>query len=119
MVLYEWRQIFKLTQTHSLNFSELENTFFGKVTLKHMKESSEFLGVFSFYPKLLTQKESEVAQLCPTLCDLVDCSPPGSSVHGILQARILKWVAISFFRGSSRLRDQTQVSHVAGRRFIL
>ena len=84
-----------------------------------MKESSEFLGVFSFYPKLLTQKESEVAQLCPTLCDPVDCSPPGSSVHGILQARILKWVAISFFRGSSRLRDQTQVSHVAGRRFIL
>ena len=40
--------------------------------------------------------ESEVAQSCPTLCDPVDCSPPGSSVHGILQARILEWVAISF-----------------------
>ena len=36
-----------------------------------------------------------VAQLCPTLCDVMDCSPPGSSVHGILQARILEWVAIS------------------------
>ena len=46
-------------------------------------------------------------------------SPPGSSVHGILQARILEWVAISFSRGSSRPRDQTQVSHIAGRRFNL
>ena len=43
--------------------------------------------------------ESEVAQLCPTLCDPMDCSPPGSSVHGILQARILEWVAISFSGG--------------------
>ena len=51
------------------------------------------------------------------LCDPVDCSPPGSSVHGILQARILEWVAISFSRGSSRPRDQTQISRIAGRRF--
>ena len=46
-------------------------------------------------------KETEVAQLCPTLWDPVDCSPPGSSVRGILQARILEWGAISFSRGSS------------------
>ena len=45
------------------------------------------------------------------LCNPMDCSPPGSSVHGVLQARILEWVAISFSRGSSRLRDQTQVLH--------
>ena len=51
-----------------------------------------------------------VAQLCPTLCDPVDCSPPDSSVHGSLQARILEWVAISFSRGSSIPRDQTWVS---------
>ena len=44
------------------------------------------------------ESESEVAQSCPTLCDPVDCSPPGSSVHGILQARILEWVALSFSR---------------------
>ena len=50
---------------------------------------------------------SEVAQSCPTLCYPVDCSPPGSSVHGILQARILEWVAISFSRGSSRPRSPT------------
>ena len=62
-------------------------------------------------------KESEVAQSCPTLCDPMDCSPPNSSVHGILQARILKWVAISFSRGSSRPRNQTQVSCIVGRFF--
>ena len=49
----------------------------------------------------------------------VDCSPPSSSVHGIFQARILEWVAISFSRGSFRPRDWTQVSHIAGRRFNL
>ena len=55
-------------------------------------------------PKLYEDHESEVTQSCPTLCDPVDCSPPGSSVHGILQARILEWVAISFSRGSSQTR---------------
>ena len=49
----------------------------------------------------------------------VDCRPPSSSVHGILQARILEWVAISFSRGSSQPRDRTQVSHIAGRLFNL
>ena len=44
-------------------------------------------------------RESEVAQSCPTLCDPVNCSPPGAFVHGILQARILEWVAISFSNG--------------------
>ena len=61
-----------------------------------------------------------VAQSCPTLCDPVDCSPPGSSICGILQAKILEeWVAISFSRGSSQRRDRTQVSHIAGRRFTV
>ena len=49
-------------------------------------------------------------QLCLTLCDLLDCSPPVSSVHGILQARILEWVAMPSFRGSSQPRDQVFVS---------
>ena len=52
----------------------------------------------------ISESESEVAQSCSTLCNLVDYSPLGSSVHGILQARILEWVAISFSRGSSRPR---------------
>ena len=59
--------------------------------------------------------ESEVAQSCPILCDPMDCGPPGSSIHGISQARIREWVAISFSRRSSRPRDRTQVSHIVGR----
>ena len=65
------------------------------------------------------QSESEVAQSCLTLCDPMDCSPPGSCVHGILQARIPEWVAISFSRGSSRPRDRTQDSCITGRCFNL
>ena len=49
------------------------------------------------------------AQLCSTLCDPMDCSPLGSSVHGIFQARILEWVAICYSRGSSQPRDQTHL----------
>ena len=64
-------------------------------------------------------KWSEVAQLCPTLCDPMDCSLPGFSVHGILQARILEWVTISFSKGSSPPKDQTQVSRIGGRCFNL
>ena len=66
-----------------------------------------------------SSNESEVAQSFPTLWGPVDCSPPGSSVYGILQARILEWVAVSFSRGSSWPRDWTQVSCIAGRRFNL
>ena len=51
--------------------------------------------------------------------DSVDCSLPGLSVHGILQARILEWIAIPFSRGSSKPRDRTRVSYIAGRVFTL
>ena len=60
-----------------------------------------------------------VTQSCPTLCHLMDCSPPDSSVHGILQARILEWVAIPFSRGSSQPRNRSWVSCIAGRFFTL
>ena len=59
------------------------------------------------------------AQSCLTLCDPMHCSPPGSSVHGILQGRILGWVAMPFSRGSSQPRDQTQVSWIVGRFFTI
>ena len=56
--------------------------------------------------------ESEnVSPSCPTLCDPVDCGPPGSSVHGILQARTLEWVAMPFSGGSFRPRDRTRLPH--------
>ena len=64
-------------------------------------------------------KWNEVTQSCPTLCGPMDCSLPGSSVHGIFQARILEWVAISFSRGSSQTRDWTLVSRIVGRHFTI
>ena len=60
-----------------------------------------------------------VAQSCPTLCNPMDCSLPSSSVHGILQAKILEWVSIPFSRGSSQPRDQTWVCCMAGRFFTI
>ena len=56
----------------------------------------------------------KVIQSCLTLCNHMNCSPPGSSVHGILQATILEWVVVPFSRGSSQPRDWTQVSCIAG-----
>ena len=60
-----------------------------------------------------------VAQSCLTLCNPMDCSPPGSSVHGILQARIVEWVAISYSRGSSQPRERTCISCLAGGFFTI
>ena len=66
-----------------------------------------------------TYQFSSVSQSCLTLCDLMDCSPPGSSVHGILEAEILEWVAMPFSRGSSQPRNRTQVSQITGRFFTV
>ena len=60
-----------------------------------------------------------VAQLCSTLGDPLDCNLPGSSVHEILQARILEWVAIPFSGGPFQPRNQTQVSRIADRLFTV
>ena len=71
--------------------------------------------IFSVFPSC----KMKVAQSCPTLFDPMDYSLPGYSVHGILQQRILEWVAIPFSRGSSQPRDRTQVSHIAGSFFTI
>ena len=103
----------------SIDYIELPASFF------HLKMPSQFSGHLLFplssntSPLITSESESEVAQSRPTLCDPMDYSPPGSSVHGILQARILEWVAIFFSRVSSQPRDRTQVSCNAGRRFNL
>ena len=76
------------------------------------------LPIFFNYP-ISEVKWNEVAQSCPTLCDPIGCSLPGSSVHGIFQAIVLKWIAISFSRGSSWPRDQTQVCRTVDRRFTV
>ena len=70
-------------------------------------------------PSYRSDKTSEVAQSCLTLCHPMDCSLPGSSIHGIFQARILEWVAISFSRRSSWSRDRTRVSCLVGRHFTV
>ena len=59
------------------------------------------------------QRLAKLFESCPTLCNPMDCSPPGFSVHGLLQARILEWVAMPFTRGSSQPRDWTQVSYIS------
>ena len=79
----------------------------------------EILPLSSIPPFLSHCTYSEVAQSCLTLCNPVDCSLPCSSVHGIFQARVLEWVAISFSRGSSQTRDQTWVSCIVGRHFTI
>ena len=82
----------------------------------HKAKSWNLVWVVLIYsPNKSIESESEVAQMCPTLCDPMDCSLPGSSLNRILQARVLEWVAISFSRGSCQPRDQTRVSRIPGR----
>ena len=89
--------------------------------------SASFLSCFHISLETLqgTKKEATINDcwwntwVCLTLWDPIDCSRRGFSIHGILQARILEWVTVSFSRGSSRPRDRTQVSHISGRRFNL
>ena len=64
-------------------------------------ERNQFLDLVTSSVNLPESVKVSVLQLCPALCDPMDCSLPGSSVHGILQARILEWIAIPFSRGSS------------------
>ena len=67
----------------------------------------------------MKKKDSEATQSCPTLCNPMDCSLPAFSVHGIFQAKVLECVVISFSRGAFRPRDQTWVSHIAGKCFTI
>ena len=89
--------------------------------------SEEKLNVYQWFGVATRETEyvlalspySPVAKLCPTLCDPMDRSLPGSSVHGIFQAVVLEWMAISFSRGSSQPRDRTRVSRIVDRRFTI
>ena len=75
--------------------------------------------MYLLYTVLCSSVLCLVAQWCPTLCDPMDCSPPGSSLHGIFQERILKWVAVPYSRWASQSRDRTQVSHIVRRFFTI
>ena len=74
--------------------------------------SYRYTGWYPHFWHFVSTVLCSVAQSCPALCGPMDCSPPGSSVHGVSQARILEWVAVSYSRGSSRPRDWTRVSCV-------
>ena len=103
MILVLWMLTFKQT------FSLSSFTF-----IKRLFSSSSCSAI-----RKKEKKESEVAQSCPTLCDPMDCTLPGSSIHGIFQARILEWIAISFPRRSSQPRGWTQASCIVGRYFTV
>ena len=79
----------------------------------------DYSSISFFNSKLTVTVKVNVAQSFPTLYDPMDCSLPGSSVHGIFQVRILEQVTIFFSRRSSQPRDQTQVSRIIGRRFTV
>ena len=74
---------------------------------------SQITFLIKFIFKKSVQCFYSILQVCPTLCDPMDCSPPGSSVHGVLQARVLEWVSMPSSRGSSLSRDQTHISYAS------
>ena len=79
-----------------------------------------YIYIFFFFKWAIeSESESEVAQSCPILCDPIHCSLSGCSVHGIFQAIVLEWIAISFSRGSSQPRAWTRVSRIVDRRFTV
>ena len=79
-------------------------------SLSEYKLGTVFITLRTVWTRTVVQRTS-CAQLCPTLCRPMDCSPPGSSVHGIFQIKILVWSAVSYSRGSSWHMYQTFVSH--------
>ena len=122
-LLYIW----KTNTTLQINFASIENKDKEKLEMlnsssgSHIRQKCEStqnirekwkMGIFKMHCVL-------IAQLCLTLCDPRDCSPPGFSVHGILQARILEWTAIPFSRGTSQHKYQTLVSYLVGRFFTI
>ena len=109
-MLAPWKKSYNKSRQHIIKW---------KHYFANKSPSSQGYGFSSSHVWMWEVKWSEVTQSCPTLCDPVDCSLPSSSVHGILQAKILEWVAISFSRGSSRPRDWTRVSCIGGRLFNL
>ena len=83
----------------------------------HVKQRSFIFSVIYREHGFICAHCAQLLQSCPALCDLMDCSLSVSSVHGILQTRILEWVAMPSSRGSSQLKDRNLVSCIAGRFF--
>ena len=93
----------------SMIFLLLFLNFLSQYQIRHILFAINFKSMLKAVTKTDVCVHS-VTQSCPTLCDPIDCSPPGPSVPGVSQAKILEWIAISFCRGSSRPRDRTHIS---------
>ena len=108
----DWRKMYSLKVASYVSFEALLRTIAWDIPeflLKYQKRKKNVVEHQKITANHSKVKWSEVAQSCPILFDLMDCSLPGFSVHGILQARILESVTISFSRGSSWPRGWTQV----------
>ena len=105
--------LFSLTENHSQPSRKFQQTRLVSYTKEN--RSKRMLKILPFCGRKFIAVL--VTQSCPTLYDPMDCSPPGSSIHGIIPKRTLEWVAIPFSRGSSRPRVGTRVSWIAGRFF--
>ena len=120
MVLFHWKVPSPIHQYAGPSWFKIN-----LVCTRHIYEESWWGGAedstlsWAQEPGLWCRCAKLVAQSCPNLCDPMDCSPPGSTVLGIFQARILKWVSISSSRGSSRPRDRTRISCTASRFFTI
>ena len=90
-----------------------------EINPKYLLEGQMLKLKLQYFGHRIWRAHWQVVPSCPNLCDPMDCSLPGSSVHGIFQARVLEWVAISFSRGSSWPRDRTRISHIVGRCFTV
>ena len=133
LLVGDWSNIkFKLEKEQNIVEKELVEKFLNKRKLgTHGKKfsnsyywrfhvrSSPVAQMVKNLPAMREKSETEVAQSFPTVCSHMDCSLPGFSVHGIFQARVPEWVAISFSKGFSQPRDGTRVSRIAGRGFTL
>ena len=110
-----WRKCYKHTQAQQQH-TYLPAYWSAYPCSRRVTEASIWL----FWNLISYRVHAKSLQSCPTLCNPTDHSSPGSSVHGILQARILEWVTISYSRGSSRSRDRTRASCVSyiGRRIL-
>ena len=104
------RQKKKILNTCGKNYEKNNSNVGGD---DDVRKVTQVINEFPFHLGSHACMRAKSLQWCWTLCNLMNCSPPDSSVHGILQARTLEWVAISFSRGSSWPRDRTHISYVS------
>ena len=109
-LMWKWRLVFGRCAVgkakNQTKGKPIHKELWDLVLLNFNSHNSSLRQAHIFLSIVISESDSVSRSLCPTLCDSMDYSPPGFSVHGILQARILKWIAILFSRGSSLPRDQ-------------